>query len=642
MLFRHPELLYGLFLLVIPVLVHLFQLRRFRKERFTNVKFLKKAILQTRKSSRIKKWLILLFRLLIFASLIIAFAQPYIPTSEEGIRDQETVIYLDNSHSMQAKGQKGNLLKRSIQELLEILPQDEKITFFTNNTDYVGADYNLLKRELQSLPYSSTQLDWKTITGKAENYFSDNQDSEKIFLAISDFQVHEEMKALEGNEEFQPYLVKLQSELNSNVAIDTVFISEQSLDETIISVSIRSFGEDLKDIPVSLYSGSDLLAKRTLSPEQKNSVTIEFPLSAAAIEEGIIKIEDSGLEFDNSLYFSINEQEPINVVVLGDGDAAFLERIYQQPEFSLNSFSTNQIDFSKLSQADLVILNEASEISLSLQSSLEQLQKENVFIVIIPSDQAQIENYNSLLGGLNLPSFEEEISEEKLITEIVYSHPLFHSVFEDQVQNFQYPKVDSYFRLNRGAEKILGFENKEEFLLRRGNVFLFTAALNEENSNFKNAPLIVPTFYNIGNLALTPARLYYTLGRSNKFDVSISLQKDEILKLASPDFSFIPLQQSYPNKVVINLEDEPESAGHYQIKSDSSVIKTLSFNVNRQESLLNFRSLNYLEGFIVENSIPEVFETVESKTEINALWKWFVIFALFFLLIEMLILKFFK
>ena len=182
MLFKHPELLYGLFLLVIPVLVHLFQLRRFRKERFTNIKFLKKAILQTRKSSRIKKWLILLFRLLIFASLIIAFAQPYIPTSEEGFQDLETVIYLDNSHSMQAKGQKGNLLKRSIQELLEILPQDEKITFFTNNTDYVGADYNLLKRELQSLPYSSTQLDWKTITGKAENYFSDNQDSEKIFL----------------------------------------------------------------------------------------------------------------------------------------------------------------------------------------------------------------------------------------------------------------------------------------------------------------------------------------------------------------------------------------------------------------------------------------------------------------------------
>ena len=67
--FIHPEYLYGLFLLIIPVLVHLFQLRRFKKEKFTNVKFLKKAVLKTRKSSQIKKWLILTIRCLLLACL---------------------------------------------------------------------------------------------------------------------------------------------------------------------------------------------------------------------------------------------------------------------------------------------------------------------------------------------------------------------------------------------------------------------------------------------------------------------------------------------------------------------------------------------------------------------------------------------
>ena len=37
MQFKHPEILYFLFLLVIPVLVHLFQLRRFQKEYFTKI-----------------------------------------------------------------------------------------------------------------------------------------------------------------------------------------------------------------------------------------------------------------------------------------------------------------------------------------------------------------------------------------------------------------------------------------------------------------------------------------------------------------------------------------------------------------------------------------------------------------------------
>ena len=59
MQFKHPEILYALLLLIIPIIVHLFQLQRFVKVPFTNVKFLKNIVQQTRKSARIKKLLIL-------------------------------------------------------------------------------------------------------------------------------------------------------------------------------------------------------------------------------------------------------------------------------------------------------------------------------------------------------------------------------------------------------------------------------------------------------------------------------------------------------------------------------------------------------------------------------------------------------
>ena len=72
MQFKHPELLYALFLLLIPIIVHLFQFRKFQKEDFTNVAFLKEVTLQTRKSSQLKKWLTLLTRLLLFAAIIIS------------------------------------------------------------------------------------------------------------------------------------------------------------------------------------------------------------------------------------------------------------------------------------------------------------------------------------------------------------------------------------------------------------------------------------------------------------------------------------------------------------------------------------------------------------------------------------------
>ena len=116
MQFKHPEILYFLFLLVIPILVHLFQLRRFKKEYFTNVQFLKELSVQTRKSSTIKKWLLLFTRLLLLACLILAFAQPFFTAKESMKATNEMYIILDNSYSMQAKGQKGELLKRAVQD----------------------------------------------------------------------------------------------------------------------------------------------------------------------------------------------------------------------------------------------------------------------------------------------------------------------------------------------------------------------------------------------------------------------------------------------------------------------------------------------------------------------------------------------
>ena len=105
MQFKHPQILYALFLLLIPIIVHLFQLRKFQKESFTNVAFLKKVTLQTRKSSQIKKWVTLLTRMLLLACVIVAFAQPFTSKNNTFNTTPETVIYLDNSFSMEAKGE---------------------------------------------------------------------------------------------------------------------------------------------------------------------------------------------------------------------------------------------------------------------------------------------------------------------------------------------------------------------------------------------------------------------------------------------------------------------------------------------------------------------------------------------------------
>ena len=639
--FKHPELLYALFLLVIPVLVHLFQLRKFETQKFTNVKFLRKAVLQTRKSSRLKKWLILCTRLLALACLVIAFAQPFFPPKEGTIKGQETLVYLDNSYSMQAKGKNGILLKRSVQELLESLPGDAKVNLFTNEEDFMDFEPELLRKKLLQLDYSPSQPDWKTIGLKAADFFSQNPQVQKSFIIISDLQKRSsnDLPEIEGVNSF---VVKLEPENINNISIDTALATSKLPDEIGLQVKLSFSGAKPKEVPVAVFDGQNLLAKKTVKFETDSTGSADFNFPAAPIPNGRIEIEDNGLSFDNQVFFSINRSQPVKLVVIGEQNMDFLKRIYKGREFDASFFSVSNVDYNALSQANLVILNEPEKIPSSLVNTLQKLHSEDVYILIIPSEKADLQEQNLLLRSLNMPLFTAKKQQEKLITKIAFSNPLYEGVFDEQVQNFQYPKVNSYFSLNFSGNPILSFENNEPFLLEKEHVFLFSAALNDQNSNFKNSPLIVPSLYNMGKLTISSSRLYFSIGKPEEVSLDLSLQKDEILKLSSPKAGFIPRQQSFQNKVKLFFDDLPSTAGHYNILRDATVLQTLGFNYDRRESNLSYLKPQNLKDFKVLDSVPKVFDEIQSAGEVDLLWKWFAIFALIFLLTEMLILKFFK
>ncbi|SDL15181.1 N-terminal double-transmembrane domain-containing protein [Salinimicrobium catena] len=642
MYFRNPELLYALFLLVIPVLVHLFQLRRFRIEKFTNVKFLKKAVQQTRKSSTIKKWLILFTRLLLLASLIIAFAQPYFGSSAAESESQETVIYLDNSYSMQARGKNGVLLKQGIQQLLENLPQEGEISFFTNSEQFKDISATSLRKKLQEITYSPEQLSWKTISLKAEALLAENGSSAKNFIAISDFQQKAQDDSLSALPSARTFLVPAKPENLNNVAVDSAFVSEKSPDQLTLKVLLKASGKAPEGLPVSLYNGSNLLSRKTANFDEELAAEVDFSIPSGPVENGRISIEDNGLEFDNQLFFSINEPSAIKVVVIGDKNSDFLSRIFTAPEFNLQVFPEENVNYNELSLANLVILNEVRNIPPSLNNQLVQLHGENVFLVVIPSGQADLQSYNSFFREFGLQGFSNIVQQERLITDISFSHPVYASVFDEKVQNFQYPKVQSYFAINRSPGAVLSFETGQPFLIEKDHIFVFSAPINGQNSNFKASPLIVPTFYNIGNLTISLPQLYFSLNEDQKISLQAQLGKDEILKLASPDYSFIPRQQSFQNKVELFLENDPPQPGHYEVLRDTAVLRTLAFNAGRSESQMRYREIKPSKDLLMQQNVPDVFEEIKATGETAALWKWFVIFALILLLTEMLILKFFK
>ncbi len=640
MQFKHPELLYALLLLLIPIIVHLFQLRRFQKVAFTNVQFLKQVTLQTRKSSQLKKWLTLLTRLLLLAAIILAFAQPYKSKLQDLKTNKETVIYLDNSFSMQAKGNKGELFKRAVQDIIDALNENDELTIFTNNSTIKNATKKTVKDELLKLGYSSNQLNYESAILKGKQFFSNEGSSLKHLVLLSDFQQQQKDLIIASDSLINLSLVQLQPINTNNISVDSVYISKTNLNAIELTVLLKLQTEVPDDISISLFNDDNLIAKTAVN--NQNGLKGTFTLPNNTEINGKIEIEDTGLQFDNTLFFNINQRPKIKVLSINSAKDNYLKRIFTDGEFNYIATDYNQLNYNVIEQQNLIVLNELETIPLPLINSINTFITNGGDILIIPSDDIVISSYNQLLNNVNNFNFSMLNSFEKKITTINYSHPIFNDVFDKRVSNFQYPKVNSFYNLTTSVSPILQFEDGSPFLIQSGGIFVFSSALNIKNSNFINSPLIVPTLYNIGRQSLQLPKLYYTINKENTFDINTIMQQDDILKLKSSTIEIIPQQRTYSNKVTVSTNETPDIAAIYAISNNTEILEHISYNYSRNESKMSYLNLGIIKNVNIKDSIPQLFNDIKSETNVNELWKWFVIFAAMLLILEMLILKYFK
>ena len=640
--FKQPEILYFLFLLIVPILVHLFQLRRFKKEYFTNVRFLKALSIQTRKSSKIKKWLLLACRLLLLACIILAFAQPFFESKDSKNASNKMYIILDNSFSMQAKGKKGELLKRAIQELLEETPENANFSLLTNTDTYWDTDIKTIRNDLQNLKYSATPFELSAILAKIKAHKSAFK-KDIVFITDAVGLTPNQLENIETDN--VPYFIIPKAEQKNNVAIDSVFI-RQSLDDFYeLSISATNYSDDFKPVSMALYNQNKLIAKTIVNFKNKKE-TINFTIPKQPFH-GYVSIEDNDLAYDNKLFFSISKIKKNNIISIGTPEKNnFLSRIYTNDEFNYSTFTLNSLDYNSIDKQDAIVLNELDEIPQALQTTLKSFVKKGGNLIVIPSETSAVPDLNSLLQQFGNSQFNSLESNEKLITKINFSHPLFAGVFENKTNNFQYPKTKKDFVISTSSPAVLNYEDQSPFLtaIRTSvsSVYVFSAPINIQNSNFQQSPLIVPVFYKMAFSKPNNGINANTIGNNSSYLVAVNLAKDEILTVKNQEEQFIPVQQLLNNKVQLFFNDYPEKAGNYTIYDSKKAIENISFNYPRTESDLDQANENILSDYKTSDSITTIFDTLQSSRSDNQIWKWFIIFALLFLALEMAIIKFVK
>jgi len=649
MYFKHPLILLALLLLIIPIIVHLFKLQKFTKTPFTNVKFLKNILLKNRRSSKLKKLLVLISRMLFFLFLILAFAQPYI--SKKNIRQKSSlIIYLDNSFSLQTKDKNITTLQSAIQNLLRFKSSD-KITLLTNNNNYTDLTLEQFRIQLSKIKFSAQPFSLNHALLKIVNIIKKSKSDVTCYI-LSDFQkTSKHLVNLNFDKNINYNLVNLGNKNLLNQFIDSVYITNKNATNWLLNVIIKKTDTNNKvNIPISLYNNSLLIAKSVIQNFKSNTAVIHFPINKFTKLNGKLSIDNPFLTFDNNFFFTINPIKKVRVLNIGKS-SRILKKLFYGKEFLFIQKNQQNLDYTKIKSKQLIILNELLLLTNPLKKALKSFINNGGSVIIIPNNKTKSTVYTNFLKLLKINAKITKQTGKQLITKINYNHPLFGGVFEKPVRNFDYPSVKWYFKItSHQKSSILKFADNNDFIsqfnLKKSNIYLFASSIDKLENTFKNSPLIVPVFYNIAKQSAHSYQLYYTINNQNNIKIETQLNKDEVLKLKKADNLYIPQQQIFANYVILKTYLQPDKQGIYKVLRDSTVIQNLAFNYNRNESLQNY----YTKSELFKNKynihffsdINAAFKAYKLDNSIIELWKIYIALSLLFYLIELLLLKHLK
>ncbi|HRS54352.1 MAG TPA: BatA and WFA domain-containing protein, partial [Bacteroidales bacterium] len=542
--FVNPYFLFVFFALGIPIIVHLFNFRKFRKVWFTNVKLLEEFTQQTRKESKIKHLLTLILRLLALSCLILAFAQPYIKSYNKGfsIASSAISIYIDNSFSMESAAGEGTLIDEAKKRAIEIAMSFKTSDLFNIITnDFEGKHQRFVTRDefielINDIRTSSSVRSLSEILQRENELFKNiDKPINKFIFLISDFQKSIcDFENLAADTSINLFAITLTPTVISNVYIDTAWLNSpviQAGQNNVITVKIvNTSSSDLEKIPLKLSINGTQKAIASIDIKAKGETEVNLPFTINdenRIQHGYIEITDYPVNYDDKLFFAFSVNKNISVLNIYGKN---ITKNYIKSLFNNDSLVTyieypeNMIDYSSFPNFNLIILNGLQQFSSGLSQELKKFLSKGGSIAIFPSFQADLNSYNTFLSYLGInDKFSATDTIDTKVASINLQHPFFKDVFDKIPENINLPIVYEHYSLTKNitskSDILLALQNNESFLsvypYMSGKVYLFTIPLELSYSNLPKHALFVPTLYRMALLVEPERSLYYFTCQDN-------------------------------------------------------------------------------------------------------------------------------
>lgn len=679
MKFVHPMFLWAFGILLIPIIVHLFNFRRYKVLYFSSLQFIKKIEKETNSTRKLRHYLILVSRLLAFIALVLAFAQPYIPL-EDGETEQYddiTAIYLDNSYSMSAKGTNGDLLNQSKETIRNIVDQSaegQKFMLVTNNL--TGIEHRIITKSelldrLETLSLSPIYRNFSNPLNSLKTHL-DNKSflGTRQYITLSDFQSINFSDGELKNDTLGAYLpLKLTPQSKRNLFIDSVWFENpfQRINQNnTLNVRVKNTStEAITNAELNLEVGN--LKRQTLidiPSEGAEIVKLNYMDKDVGVKSATVEIKDDQLYFDDIFYFSYEVKNNLRVkIVNGLQSTEYPNLVFKTDEFySVENINLEQLQINSLREADLVVLNGLKNISSGLSSSLVQFVNSGGNVCIIPGYDINLTSYNSFLKNVDLPLIKDVLERDLRIGKIYSKQMFFRGMFDKNVDRITMPPLKRVYSTSLYTSSnfypLVDLENKSPFFVYHGGdlgVSCFYTALNEEFNDFSKSALFSSLLLRTGEVSQSKNQLQLIIGSDESYKLLSSSNQDSPVELRTESISFIPELSSNGvfDEISVRLAKDNEAikAGNYQIVRENDQIGILSLNYDRKESVLDYYSTSDINQFFKRNGIQNVsskeivdFNDIEklSVEKPNEYWRILLILALVFFLLEMIIVLFWK
>jgi Aerotolerance regulator N-terminal len=662
--FLYPAFLWSLSALSIPILIHLFNFRKTTRVYFSNTRILKQVKEVTTAKRKLKYYLILLARLLFLAFLVIAFAQPIIPARDQLDTHRDITLYLDNSLSMSAQLEDQDRALdvgvAFVQDIVDLFPTETRYRLITN--DFAPFSNSLkTKEEVVDL---LTQVRLSPISRSATEILNRirlviRAADDEVFW-ISDFQRSTfGIPSEKADSLVRWHLVPISPDVSDNIFVDTAYLDNPfaiGQEKNSLKVKVRNDGSHANDqlnLKLTINNIQAATAGISIPAGGVSEISFDLATGLTGLNQAHLSFNDLPVSFDNDFYLALNYIDKIRVLeIKPSSQPTAIQQVFGNKQvFTYAGYPVGNFNYSLLNQADLVVVNGINAPDESLSLALRAYLNNFGTLLFIPGSKPDLSSYRSLL---QLPL---SLQDQTIIQEMDhpdFNNPFFENVFEEKSVSIAMPGASEFLEWGEDRSAILRFKNGKPFLSafqQSGKLYVLSCPLEESFTDFNKNALFVPVMYRMASTAKkTIARPYYTLSEnivSLKVD---SLPGEESLRMEGNQ-EIIPSQRKVGDRVLLDIPKYALTQGFYYITSEADTLDLFAFNLDKDESLMARYTVAEVRHLLGEGDHLTVFEagsTEAFSNEIKArylgkpLWKYALMVALFFLLMEILLIRFMK